>query len=114
MGFILHSGGHGHAGHSHHGHSHEHTEPDDVDLLGQRGISESINNDDTAELLAEKSPDSDDDLLSVNLESEVNHSEGPQRTNINIRAAFIHVLGDVLQSIGVLVASYIIYYKVCL
>ncbi|KAK8385641.1 hypothetical protein O3P69_016433 [Scylla paramamosain] len=29
-------------------------------------------------------------------------------TNINVRAAFIHVLGDLIQSIGVLVAAYII------
>ncbi|MPC27862.1 Zinc transporter 2 [Portunus trituberculatus] len=29
-------------------------------------------------------------------------------TNINVRAAFIHVLGDLIQSIGVLIAAYII------
>lgn len=34
------------------------------------------------------------------------HSE-----NINVRAAFIHVLGDVLQSIGVFCAAVIIYFK---
>lgn len=34
------------------------------------------------------------------------HSE-----NINVRAAFIHVLGDVLQSIGVFCAAIIIYFK---
>lgn len=34
------------------------------------------------------------------------HSE-----NINVRAAFIHVLGDVLQSIGVFFAAIIIYFK---
>ena len=32
--------------------------------------------------------------------------------NINVKAAFIHVLGDLLQSIGVLVAAFIIYFKV--
>lgn len=31
--------------------------------------------------------------------------------NINVRAAFIHVIGDVLQSIGVFVAALIIYFK---
>ncbi|KAI8495606.1 PREDICTED: zinc transporter 2-like [Branchiostoma belcheri] len=31
--------------------------------------------------------------------------------NINVRAAFIHVLGDLLQSVGVLIAAYIIRYK---
>ncbi|PAA67259.1 hypothetical protein BOX15_Mlig017765g2, partial [Macrostomum lignano] len=31
--------------------------------------------------------------------------------NMNVRAAFIHVIGDLLQSIGVLVAALIIYYQ---
>lgn len=34
------------------------------------------------------------------------HSE-----NMNVRAAFIHVLGDVLQSIGVFCAAIVIYFK---
>lgn len=32
--------------------------------------------------------------------------------NINVRAAFIHVIGDFLQSFGVLLAAVVIYYKV--
>ncbi|OQV14377.1 putative Zinc transporter 2 [Hypsibius exemplaris] len=36
------------------------------------------------------------------------HEEG---MNINVRAAFIHVVGDLFQSVGVLIASYVIYYK---
>lgn len=31
--------------------------------------------------------------------------------NINVRAAFIHVLGDVVQSIGVFCAAIVIYFK---
>lgn len=34
------------------------------------------------------------------------HSE-----NINVRAAFVHVLGDVLQSIGVFCAAIVIYFQ---
>ena len=34
--------------------------------------------------------------------------------NINVRAAFIHAIGDFIQSIGVLIAAYIIKYKVSL
>lgn len=30
--------------------------------------------------------------------------------NINVRAAFIHVLGDVLQSVGVFIAALLIYF----
>merc|ERR1712227_712484 len=32
-------------------------------------------------------------------------------TNINVRAAFIHVVGDFIQSIGVFIAALIIYFK---
>lgn len=39
---------------------------------------------------------------------EAGHTHGQ---NINVRAAFIHVLGDVLQSIGVFCAAIIIYFK---
>lgn len=34
-----------------------------------------------------------------------------EHENINVRAAFIHVLGDFIQSVGVLVAAIIIYFK---
>ncbi|KAL7980487.1 hypothetical protein Chor_001641 [Crotalus horridus] len=37
------------------------------------------------------------------------HKEGTQNTSV--RAAFIHVVGDLVQSIGVLVAAIIIYFK---
>ena len=35
-----------------------------------------------------------------------------KHTNINVRAAFIHVIGDLFQSIGVVTAAYIIRFKV--
>ena len=41
-----------------------------------------------------------------------NRGSSKERANINVRAAFIHVLGDIVQSVGVLVAAYIIKYKV--
>ncbi|XP_002411364.3 zinc transporter 2 isoform X1 [Ixodes scapularis] len=44
------------------------------------------------------------------LRSSHGHSHS-ERSNINIRAALIHVLGDLLQSIGVLIAAYVIKYK---
>lgn len=34
-----------------------------------------------------------------------------QQENPSVRAAFIHVIGDLLQSVGVLVAAYILYFK---
>lgn len=38
------------------------------------------------------------------------HSHSESSDNINVRAAFIHVIGDLIQSIGVLIAAYIIRY----
>ena len=35
-----------------------------------------------------------------------------KQKNINIRAAIIHVIGDLIQSIGVLIAAYVIKYRV--
>ena len=39
-----------------------------------------------------------------------NHSHSPQ--NMNVRAALIHVIGDLVQSIGVIVAAFVIKYWV--
>uniref|UniRef100_A0A7E4ZW27 ZT_dimer domain-containing protein n=1 Tax=Panagrellus redivivus TaxID=6233 RepID=A0A7E4ZW27_PANRE len=41
-------------------------------------------------------------------EGEVGHSHGGEGQNINVRAAFIHVLGDLIQSVGVLIAALLI------
>ena len=35
-----------------------------------------------------------------------------ENSNINLRAAAIHVIGDFIQSVGVLIAALIIYFKV--
>ncbi|XP_068015183.1 proton-coupled zinc antiporter SLC30A2 [Melanerpes formicivorus] len=39
------------------------------------------------------------------------HGAGGEEPNASVRAAFVHVVGDLLQSVGVLVASYIIFFK---
>ncbi|XP_067167533.1 proton-coupled zinc antiporter SLC30A2 isoform X1 [Apteryx mantelli] len=39
------------------------------------------------------------------------HSHGGEQPNASVRAAFVHVVGDLLQSVGVLVASYVIFFK---
>ena len=38
--------------------------------------------------------------------------KGKNLKNINVRAAFIHVIGDLIQSIGIVIAGYIIWFKV--
>lgn len=39
------------------------------------------------------------------------HHHDDESGNVNVRAAFIHVIGDLLQSLGVLSAAFIIYFK---
>ena len=43
---------------------------------------------------------------------EHSHDTSQQQENPSVRAAFIHVVGDFLQSLGVLVAAFILYFKV--
>ena len=38
-------------------------------------------------------------------------AQGRGRSNINVRAAFIHVIGDFLQSLGVLIAALVIHFE---
>ncbi|TNN22265.1 Zinc transporter 4 [Liparis tanakae] len=38
---------------------------------------------------------------------------GPQHGSLAVRAAFIHALGDLVQSVGVLIAAYVVRFKVC-
>ncbi|XP_072774034.1 proton-coupled zinc antiporter SLC30A2 isoform X2 [Taeniopygia guttata] len=39
------------------------------------------------------------------------HGAGGEQPSASVRAAFVHVVGDLLQSLGVLIASYIIFFK---
>ena len=101
MGIVLHSerccGGHGasfgHHGHSHHGNSnHSHRRRTDLTY---------------SPLIDDRSE------LEIHVESPVdNKPKHKHHKNINVRAAFIHVIGDIIQSIGVLIASFIIKFTV--
>lgn len=46
------------------------------------------------------------------LGSHSHEATGHSSANINVRAAYIHVLGDIIQSLGVLIAAVIVYYRV--
>ena len=39
------------------------------------------------------------------------HDTSQQQENPSVRAAFIHVVGGLLQSLGILVAAHILYFK---
>lgn len=86
MGFSLHQHGHTHGGHSHGGHSH--------------GNHSHGNQEQNASTIESNHSDTSSDVII---------KDGP---NINVRAAFIHVIGDFIQSIGVFIAALIIYFKV--
>ncbi|XP_050669725.1 zinc transporter 2-like isoform X3 [Leptidea sinapis] len=83
MGLTLHQHGHSHGG----GHGHSHG-----------GNNPVLNN--------KKDRSDSEDAESASSTPVERHTE-----NINVRAAFIHVVGDFLQSFGVLVAAIVIYFK---
>ena len=93
LGIALHGSGHGHS----HG------------LGGGHGHSHGSGN---------KSPGGSDDNSShshshsnVEYDSLVK-AKSKIRKDLNVRAAFIHVLGDLVQSVGVFLAALMIYFKV--
>ena len=97
--------GHGH-GHSHggggHGHSHgghSHSEEIQETEIGKRGHDTEQGEEDDSQL----------GLLKQRLRRKKKQENSE---NINVRAAFIHVIGDLIQSIGVVIAGYIIWFKV--
>ena len=45
-------------------------------------------------------------------EEEVGKKKSALRNNINVTAASIHVIGDFLQTLGVLITSYIVWFRV--
>ena len=83
--FVLHQ--HSHHHHGHHGHTSKQHTP------AMTGIAREVE--------------------SVGGTAEPNSNvKMKKHTNINVRAAFIHVIGDLFQSIGVVIAAYIIRFKV--
>lgn len=92
-----HGHGHGH-GHDHHSHSHDHNHSHD-DHGHHHGIT----------VTRHESPkhgheDHHEPLLKAS------EKQKPQR-NINVQGAYLHVLGDSIQSIGVMISGGIIWYK---
>jgi len=97
MCMILQSGGHGHS----HGHSHS-----SVTTSSPRRTAGVRRPPDAEDHL--RVADSHEDMVTMTTRM----TSTDESRNINVKAAFIHVIGDLLQSFGVLVAAYIIFYKV--
>ncbi|XP_037549430.1 zinc transporter 2-like [Nematolebias whitei] len=94
MAFILHQSGHGHShgGLSSHGHSH----------ANEKGKMKKQQNSNGILSNGER----------INMEqSHADHGKRAQQANASVRAAFVHVMGDLLQSVSVLVSAIIIFFK---
>lgn len=106
MGISLHdAGGHHHHGHDHghgHGHGHGHSDPHTHAPVHLENGLGSIQGSQSSLMSSSDHPP----------RNSVHGHAHKHEENINVRAAFIHVLGDLCQSIGVLIAAYVIYYKV--
>ncbi|XP_071356994.1 proton-coupled zinc antiporter SLC30A2 isoform X2 [Trachinotus anak] len=93
MALTLHQSGHGHShgGLSSHGHSHS-----DKKRKRYNQISNHTHSNDDHEDVEQKGAD---------------HGRRAQQANASVRAAFVHVVGDLLQSLSVLVSAIIIFFK---
>lgn len=99
MALTLHQSGHGHShgGLSSHSHSHSHSPgPSNKNGKGHNQISNHAH--------------SNDDHVDLEQSSSA-HGRRAQQANASVRAAFVHVVGDLLQSISVLVSAIIIFFK---
>ncbi|CAF1172374.1 unnamed protein product [Adineta steineri] len=126
MFFVLHANVCGqslpHHGHSHggnHGHSHggnhNHSHADNHGHLHDDHHGHSHDDHHGHSHLASHEHSHDNELLSVEITSRDNQQTVPKQSkssnNINVRAAIIHVIGDFVQSVGVLCAAILIKIK---
>ena len=117
MGVVLHSevccGGHrksfGHHGHSHHSNSNQRHSHNRNSHRSNNHNSQQNSVDLSYSPLIEEGSDQEMELESPVAEIKPKHVH---HKNINVRAAFIHVIGDIIQSVGVLIASFIIKFMV--
>ena len=94
--------------HSHnHGHGHSHGK--DKDQVNKLAGNSSINV--TLKDFSGNTSKRDQKLKFWQRKNRQHNKHGSEE-NINVRAAFIHVIGDLIQSIGVVIAGYIIKFKV--
>ena len=99
---VLHQHDHGHG----HGHSHDHGH-DNQSNVKKFNVEEGETIERRRQWWQRKKPDVENGGRSSRKNKKDNR-------NINVRAAFIHVIGDLVQSIGVLIAGYIIKFFVCI
>ncbi|KAM7384530.1 hypothetical protein PAMA_011744 [Pampus argenteus] len=93
MALTLHQSGHGHShgGLTSHGHGHSHKNGKEISQISNHAHS-------------------NDDVLDVEQKGAV-HGRRAEQANASVRAAFVHVVGDLLQSVSVLISAIIIFFK---
>jgi zinc transporter 2 len=102
--FVLNSGG-GH-GHSHGGLNHHSINDDDDHSSIHEGLL--VHSHDESD---HDDHDHDDHSSSSGHSHDSHGHDHHEKYNINVRAAFIHIIGDLAQSFGVIIASIIILYR---
>ncbi|CAK7357478.1 unnamed protein product [Dovyalis caffra] len=127
-----HSHGHGHGGHGHgqdhgghdHGHSdHDHSHDEDHDHAHNHGLSGGAthhnhqhhegSSKDNDEHHHTHGADLAEPMLATHTDDSITkggHKQKKKR-NINVQGAYLHVLGDSIQSVGVMIGGAIIWYK---
>lgn len=128
---ILHSGdGHYHLGggghdHSHgdhghdHAHNHSHTHAHPKTVVHNDGLKEGLINDEEGHHEHHKEHDhehGDDHHHDHPHDHDHDHghgkssAKGVEKKNINVESAYLHVMGDMLMSVGVIIAGVVIYF----
>ncbi|OQS03978.1 Cation Diffusion Facilitator (CDF) Family [Thraustotheca clavata] len=116
-------GGHGHShGHNHshqhnHSHGHSHGESHEIDV--DHDHDHDHDHKDTCKHHDDDGSTEDEEELSdtakkvsINTPEEVHHTKNCSgHENLNVRAAYLHALGDFLQSLGVCIAGGLIWYE---
>ncbi|XP_044192562.1 zinc transporter 2 [Thunnus albacares] len=94
MALTLHQSGHGHShgGLTSHGHGHSHKKGQESNHTHSNNSNHTHSNNDVEQKGAEQ-------------------GRRAQQANASVRAAFVHVVGDLLQSVSVLVSAIIIFFK---
>ncbi|XP_031499667.1 metal tolerance protein 1-like [Nymphaea colorata] len=104
MTFLLgHSHGHGHGhdhGHSHDAHGHGHNHDHDNEEGGDNHHPE-----------PEEDPHRSRRVKSVGAATEKPKNKKRRRRNVNVQSAYLHVIGDSIQSVGVMIGGAIIWFK---
>ncbi|KAI3812874.1 hypothetical protein L1987_17587 [Smallanthus sonchifolius] len=112
MMFILgHDHGHGHGhGHGHQEHDHGHTD-EDVEDVNIHGVSVTTHRHHHHSHGDDHDHDHDEHSQPLLKTYSADQTKEKKRGNINVQGAYLHVLGDSIQSIGVMIGAAVIWYN---